>query len=125
VTEPEASCSIMAITKLRVSEPKASMSMKANPKSEVSEPEDSMGMEQCVCCQESMKSYEQDQTNNPNNFRGEIYFRKGMKSLLPNKEMKERLNTGMAGVQHYQLVAANHEEHHHHLYHSQYQGGPN
>ena len=56
VSEPEASCSMMANPKLRVSEPEASMSMKANPKSEVSEPEASMGMEQCVCCQESMKN---------------------------------------------------------------------
>ena len=50
------SCSMKANPKLRVSEPEASMSMKANPKSEVSEPEASMGMEQCVCCQESMKN---------------------------------------------------------------------
>ena len=48
--------SMMPIPKLRVSEPVASMSMKANPKSEVSEPEACMGMEQCVCCQESMKN---------------------------------------------------------------------
>ena len=29
----------------------------------------------------------------------------------------------VAGVQHYQLVAANQEEHHHHLHHPQHQGG--
>jgi hypothetical protein len=28
----------------------------------------------------------------------------------------------VAGVQHYQLVAANQEEHHHHLHHPQHQG---